>query len=234
MVFDSWNFKEVAKVKKRLSSFILVGLFVLLVPFPIFAREARQDNPESKEQSIVKLTDESYTTKSNEYITLNFCNKPEMFSVKSNAFNSGEAIPIKYVCTSIPGGSGISIPLQWSGAPKNTKSFAIFMYDTHPVAKNFVHWSVINIPNNVVELKAGVSGTENMPKGSVELINSSSKIGYMGPCPPVGTGKHQYKIIVYALNTETLNLSGSTSLSHFKSAVSGKVLAESELIGYYE
>lgn len=221
-------------MKKRLSVFILAVLFILLVPISIFAKGSRKDNVESKEQSIVKSRDTIEATKSNENILLSSYNKPEKFIIKSKAFNSGEAISVKYVCTSIPGGSNMSIPLEWSGAPTGTKSFAIFMYDTHSVAKNFVHWAVINIPNSVAELKGGASGTENMPKGSVELINNSSRIGYMGPCPPIGTGKHQYKIIVYALNTETLNLKGTTSLSQFKSAVDGKVLAESELYGYYE
>jgi hypothetical protein len=43
-------------VKKRLSLFILAVLFIILVPVSIFAKDPKQDNVESNEQSIVKLT----------------------------------------------------------------------------------------------------------------------------------------------------------------------------------
>jgi phosphatidylethanolamine-binding protein (PEBP) family uncharacterized protein len=72
---------------------------------------------------------------------------------ESYSFNSGDTIPVKFVCKKILGGKNISIPIEWSGAPSGTKSFAIFMYDLNPVARNFVHWSVINIPNNINQLK---------------------------------------------------------------------------------
>lgn len=156
------------------------------------------------------------------------------FTVKSSAFSANGTIPIKYVCSDISGGENISIPLQWSGAPANTKSYAIFMYDLNAVAKNFVHWAVINIPSNVTSIQEGASLTPSMPFGSIELPNSAGKMGYAGPCPPSGTGNHQYKIIVYALNTDKLSFSGRTSLAQFQAAIDGKVLAEAEFSGYFE
>jgi len=156
------------------------------------------------------------------------------FTVKSVAFNANGTIPNRYVCKDISEGQNISLPLQWSGAPANTKSYAIFMYDLNPVAKNFVHWAVINIPSQVTSIQEGVSATAYMPKGSIELPNSTGRIGYWGPCPPAGTGNHQYKITVYALNTSNLSFSGRTSLAQFQAAIDGKTLAQAELSGYFE
>jgi len=156
------------------------------------------------------------------------------FTVKSSGFYAGDTIPLKYVCTTISGGGNISLPLRWSGAPANTKSYAIFMYDLNPVAKNFVHWAVINIPKTETSIQEGSSGTPNMPKGSIELPNTAGKMEYAGPCPPAGTGKHEYKIIVYALDTEKLNFSGVTTLAQFQAAIDSNVLAQTELSGFFE
>lgn len=154
--------------------------------------------------------------------------------VKSSAFTSGSNIPVQYACSKVPGGKDFSIPLEWSSAPKDTKSYAILMYDLNPVAKNFIHWGVINIPLNVTSLREAASRTQNMPSESVEFSNSPVPNGYEGPCPPVGTGKHEYKIIVYALNTDKVNISIPVNLEQFQAAIKGKVLGQSELTGYFE
>lgn len=156
------------------------------------------------------------------------------FSVKTSEFVTGNIIPVKYVCQDIDGGDNVSIPLKWENAPSEAKSFAVFMYDKSPVAHKFVHWAVINIPNNVREILEGASRTPYMPASSVELKNSAGSIGYTGPCPPLGTGKHEYIITVYALNAGTLHLSGLVSLSQFLAAIDGKVIAKAEMSGYFE
>jgi Raf kinase inhibitor-like YbhB/YbcL family protein len=168
------------------------------------------------------------------YKTSNYVSKKMEFNLSSTSFNAGDTIPTKYVCKKIPDGENISIPFQWSGAPPETKSYAILMYDLNSVAKNFVHWAVINIPSNVTRLSEGASLTSNMPNGSIELKNTSGNIGYTGPCPPKGTGKHEYKTIVYALNVENTNLSGPMSLSEFQAAIKDNIISQTELSGYFE
>ena len=154
-------------------------------------------------------------------------------SVSSTAFRNGDKIPLKYVCNRIPKGGNVSIPLAWTSAPQGTKSLAIYMYDLNPIAKNHIHWVVVNIPIRVTSLKEGLSRTQFMPAGSVELPNTTGLAGYEGPCPPVGTGNHQYKIVVLALNTEELKLSGATTLESLQASTKGKVLGRGELSGYY-
>ena len=166
-----------------------------------------------------------------------FCKEPNPavpFTINSTAFKANDTIPLKYVCKEISHGQNISIPLQWSGAPMGTKSYAIFMYDLNPISKNFVHWAVIDIPKNITSIPEGASSSLAMPKGSIELPNSNGRMDYAGPCPPTGTGNHQYKIIVYALNTNKLDFSGRTSLAQFQAAIDGKVIGEAEISVYFE
>lgn len=187
-----------------------------------------------KNASILLLIVTFILMLSSKVIAIEPTSSDRAFTVRSAAFSPNGTIPLKYVCKDISGGQNVSIPLQWSGAPNGTKSYAIFMYDLNPVAKNFVHWAVIDIPSNVTSIQDGVSSTPSMPSGSLELPNSAGKIGYAGPCPPAGTGNHQYKIIVFALSTNKLNFSGRTSLAQFQAAIDGKVLGQAEISGYFE
>ncbi len=151
--------------------------------------------------------------------------------ITSNVFKDGEKIPIQYVMPGA-GGRNISVPLSWKNAPSGTKSFALSMVDPHPVAQNWVHWLVINIPANATSLEEGASG-KKMPPGSVELKNSFGDIGYGGPQPPKGTGDHPYVFTLYALKVEKLDLGANTSLSTFKKALEGKTLGSATITGKY-
>jgi len=151
--------------------------------------------------------------------------------ISSSAFKDGGKIPIQYVMPGA-GGKNISIPLSWKSAPSGTKSFALSIVDIHPVARNWVHWLVINIPPQVTTIEEGAS-KKKMPLGSIELKNSWGDIGYGGPEPPKGTGDHSYVVTLYALNVEKLDLSLNTSLSDFKKAIEGKVIASASITGKY-
>jgi Raf kinase inhibitor-like YbhB/YbcL family protein len=151
--------------------------------------------------------------------------------ISSSAFKDGEKIPIQYVMPGA-GGKNISVPLSWKNPPSGTKSFALSLVDPHPVAQNWVHWLVINIPAKVTFLEEGAS-RKKMPQGSMELKNSFGDIGYGGPQPPKGTGDHPYVFTLYALNVEKLDLGANTSLSNFKKALEGKVLGSATLTGKY-
>jgi Raf kinase inhibitor-like YbhB/YbcL family protein len=151
--------------------------------------------------------------------------------ILSYAFKDGEKIPIQYVMPGA-GGKNISIPLAWENVPSGVKSFALLIVDPHPVAQNWVHWLVINIPSNVTSIEEGAS-RKKMPHGSTELKNSFGDIGYGGPQPPKGTGDHPYVVTLYALNVEKLDLGINTSLSAFKKATEGKVIGTTSITGRY-
>jgi Raf kinase inhibitor-like YbhB/YbcL family protein len=151
--------------------------------------------------------------------------------ISSAAFGDGEKIPIKYVMPGA-GGKNVSVPLAWTNAPSGTKSFALSMIDPHPVAQNWVHWFVIDIPSQVASIDEGASG-KKMPKGSVELKNSFGEIGYGGPQPPKGSGDHPYVFTIYSLSVERLDLATNTSLSAFKKALGGKILGSATVTGKF-
>ena len=116
------------------------------------------------------------------------------FKVSSSAFADGAAIPVNYARTGIIGGINISLPLTWSDAPAETKSYVVLMVDRHRIADDRVHWAVINIPADITSLPSDASGTDEMPTGSIELDNSFGESGYGGPQPPRGSGSHEYEI----------------------------------------
>lgn len=153
--------------------------------------------------------------------------------ITSTAFHDTTSIPVKYSYHGVKGGKNISLPLQWSDVPKNTKSIALSIVDPHPVAKNWVHWFVIDIPATITEIQEGAS-QRAMPNGSRELLNSYGSLGYGGPEPPKGSGEHPYVITVYALDVPALHLSEMTTLAEFNKALNGKVIDTATITGMYE
>lgn len=164
-------------------------------------------------------------------IFMSCCSKGEAMELKSQAFRDGGRIPDQYVMPGA-GGKNVSLPLEWSNPPEGVKSFAISIVDPHPVANNWVHWIVVNIPAGESSLAEAASGRK-MPKGAVELKNSFGAIGYGGPQPPKGTGEHPYVVTVYALNVEKLDIPVSSNLKTFLGELKGKVIASAELTGMY-
>ncbi len=144
----------------------------------------------------------------------------------------GGKIPRKYVMPAA-GGENISPPLRWEGVPAGTRSLVLICVDTHPVARNWMHWVVINIPPSVQELPEGASGRA-MPPGAQELINSYGFKGYGGPQPPPGTGAHPYHFILYALDVEKLPISDRPAFKEVERAVAGHLLDKASFVGYYE
>jgi Raf kinase inhibitor-like YbhB/YbcL family protein len=109
---------------------------------------------------------------------------------------------------------------------------ALSMVDPHPVARNWVHWLMINIPATATSLGEG-SSKNKIPPGSLELRNSFGDIGYGGPQPPKGTGDHPYVLTLYALKVEKLELGLDTSLSAFKKTIEGKVIGSAAITGKF-
>lgn len=157
-----------------------------------------------------------------------------MMQLKSSAFSDKKAISTQYANTGVSGGQNVSIPLEWSGTPAETKSFALAIVDRHPIANNWVHWLVVNIPKTTSMLGEGASRTDKMPSGAKELNNTFGSPGYGGPQPPRGSGPHDYEVTLHALNVDNLALSAGTSLSAFEKALAGKVLASARIMGTYE
>jgi hypothetical protein len=151
--------------------------------------------------------------------------------ITSTAFPDGGKIPLQYVMPGA-GGQNISVPLSWSGAPAGTQSFALSMVDPHPVANNWVHWLVIDLPKDSTSIPEGASARK-MPQGAQELNNSFGDTGYGGPQPPRGSGDHPYVFTLYALSAPKVEVGKRAGLAAFKQALEGKILATATLTGYF-
>ena len=153
--------------------------------------------------------------------------------LSSTAFENNRVIPTRYARQGITGGKNTSIPLAWSGSPAEATSFALSIVDPHPVASNWVHWLVINLPIETRSLPEGAS-LHAMPTGAVELYNSFGERGYGGPQPPRGSGMHPYVVSLYALREATLDLGLNASLQAFKKTIEESLLARAILTGTFE
>ena len=149
----------------------------------------------------------------------------------SSAFSQAGSMASKYTCEE----DDISPALSWTGAPPNTKSFALIVDDPDapdPAAPKmvYVHWVLFNIPAGTTSLVENATKS-GLPSGAVQGTNDWKKQQYGGPCPPIG--RHRYFFKLFALDTELAGLSAPTKPELLK-AMEGHILAQTELIGTYQ
>jgi Raf kinase inhibitor-like YbhB/YbcL family protein len=149
--------------------------------------------------------------------------------IKPGAKIADEQVFNGWDCT----GKNVSPALSWSGAPKDTKSFAVSLYDPDaPIGSGFWHWWVANIPATVTSLPKGAGGGTGLPDGAVQSHNDFSLAGYGGPCPPKGK-PHRYVITVYALKVDKLDVDDKASPAVFGFYANANALAKATLTGLY-
>ncbi len=149
------------------------------------------------------------------------------FALKSGAFTPGQPIPARHTCD----GQDLSPELHWSGAPENTRAFALLCDDPDAPSGTWVHWVVYDLPPAAVSLPEGSGRSVQLPAGSREGLNGWGKTGYRGPCPPPGK-PHRYFFRLYALDAP-LGLAPSAARGAVERAMAGHVLASAELVGTY-
>ncbi len=131
-------------------------------------------------------------------------------------------------------GENLSPQLSWENAPEGTQSFAVTIYDKDaPTGSGFWHWVIFNIPATVKELKTGAGDPSKglAPKEAIQSITDAGAPGFIGSCPPVGHGPHQYLITVYALKTK-LNLDKNASPAYVGFNLFGATLAKASIVYY--
>ena len=145
----------------------------------------------------------------------------------SSAFSDGAMIPVKYTCD----GVDVSPPLNWGALPAGTKSLALICDDPDAPVGTWVHWVYYDIPADTEGLPEKVAPHEQPAEGGTQGINDFRKIGYGGPCPPMG--RHRYFFRLYALDIMLDDLHNPTK-DQLEKAMQGHILAEAELIGTYQ
>jgi Raf kinase inhibitor-like YbhB/YbcL family protein len=132
-------------------------------------------------------------------------------SLTSTDVTDGQALPLAQMSGifKVPGGSDLSPQLTWSGAPAETKSYTVTMYDPdEPSGSGFWHWAVADIPASVTGLPTGAGdGTgELLPTGAFHLPNDARLARFIGAAPPPGDWRHRYVIVVQAIGIEKVEL----------------------------
>jgi Raf kinase inhibitor-like YbhB/YbcL family protein len=146
--------------------------------------------------------------------------------VTSSAFQEGEPIPRQYTAD----GKNVSPPLQWTGAPEGTVSFALVCDDPDAPRGTWVHWVFFNLPADMQALAEAVPRDVH-PGGANHGTNDFKKIGYDGPSPPPGK-PHRYSFKVYALS-RLLDLSVGATKQQVVEAMESHILASGQLMGRY-
>jgi len=132
-------------------------------------------------------------------------------------------------------GRNISPALSWKGAPHDTRSFALTVYDPDaPTGSGWWHWVVYNIPADVSELPAGAGNPGgNLPAGALQGHTDFGTAGFGGPCPPTGDKPHRYIFTVYALKVEKISVPDEASAAMVGFMIHANALAKASLTALY-
>lgn len=149
------------------------------------------------------------------------------FEVRSSAFAEGSTIPRKYTGD----GNNVSPPLEWSGAPAGTRSFAVVCEDPDAPSGTFRHWAVANIPGD----QTGIEESGRAQGQTYDCArNDFGHASYDGPAPPRGHGPHHYHFKVAALDTDRIDVPPSRRADELWREVEPHILAAAETIGTYQ
>ena len=126
---------------------------------------------------------------------------PRTMSISSDAL-SQNVLPERYTCH----GAGINPPIDWSGAPAGTKSFALMVDDSSAPITPYIYWLVFDIQPGTTDIQEA-----SLPTGAKQALNSAGTVAYDAPCP-VGHS-HSYRFTVYALDRDVALPNGAPLLA---------------------
>ncbi|MEV7521362.1 YbhB/YbcL family Raf kinase inhibitor-like protein [Streptomyces sp. NPDC091371] len=142
----------------------------------------------------------------------------------STAFRDHQEIPRRHSGE----GDDVSPPLTWSAAPEGARELVLVCEDPDAPGGTFLHWLVTGID-------PGSSGAAEgaVPPGGREWPNGFGRVGWNGPMPPPGHGRHRYFFRLYAVS-EPLPLPERPGSDAVHRALKGRELAAGTLVGTYE
>lgn len=136
-----------------------------------------------------------------------------------------------------------SLPFRWRGAPEGTRSFAVVFQDYDNIPDegfSWIHWLVADMPMTCDELPENASREDKtliqgmnswiVPYGPYAGIDEGLTRYYGGPAPG---RRHEYEAKIYALD-RILGLDQGFYYNELLRAMTGHILAERTLKGYYE
>ena len=162
-------------------------------------------------------------------------------TLTSSSLNDGDYIVADHILSETYGfgcaGGNQSPQCSWSGAPEETKSYALTCFDPDaPTGSGFWHWVVVNIPADVqsLALNAGDASAGLMPAGALQTRTDFGAPGYGGPCPPEGDHPHRYLFTLHAVGIDALPVEADTSAAVVGFMLHFNTLEKAALMGLYK
>jgi len=159
--------------------------------------------------------------------------KPRL-ALTTTAFEDGGIIPDMYTMAAT--GTAVSPHLVWANVPDGTVSFALILHDPDTAlmkkTDQVLHWMIFNIPGTARELPQGVPAVAQLPDGSIQSLNQSKKVGYMGMGAAAVGPYHHYTFDLYALDTK-LSLGPDATQADVLNAMEGHILMKGVLVGRF-
>lgn len=157
------------------------------------------------------------------------------FTLTSETVQDGGAWPAPQYSGAfgVPGGEDVSPQLSWSGAPADTRSYAVTVYDPDaPTASGFWHWAVANIPASTTSLPlgAGTASGELLPEGAFQLANDAGSAQFIGAAPPAGHGEHRYFITVHALDVADIGVPADATPAFLGFTIASHILGRATIV----
>lgn len=147
------------------------------------------------------------------------------FVLRSPAVKDDGALPREFTGD----GDSVSPPLEWSGAPAGTRSFAVIMHHQAPDRLKW-YWVLYNIPPEVTGLPKNVQGIGTAGNNSV------NNLGGYAPPHSKGPGAKTYVLTVYALASPVTPSVPPAEVGRdvLLAAMKDKILARAELSVTYD
>ena len=140
-----------------------------------------------------------------------------VMSVSSQAFIQN-VLPQRYTCH----GGGMNPPLEWSGAPADTKSLALVVDDSSAPITPYMYWLVFDIQPGTTDIQENA-----LPTGAREALNSAGTTAYNAPCPDGHA--HMYRFTVYALN-RVLTMANGAPLLEVWNAIAAATIGRGRIV----
>jgi Raf kinase inhibitor-like YbhB/YbcL family protein len=166
---------------------------------------------------------------------------PPPLRLMSPDITDGSQIAAKFTCAA--GNDAVSPALQWTQAPRDTRSFAMILHDMEPRPRkgldDILHWMVWNIPASANQLPQGVSpASPDLPDGSRQTNGFAGQtqpgqpanFGYRPPCPPQNVPvPHHYAFELFALDTP-VDLPANATRADLLKAMDGHISGHASIV----
>ncbi len=147
-------------------------------------------------------------------------NESGSFVLRSPVVSDHGALPKEFTGD----GEGVTPPLEWSGAPSGTKSYALIMHHTDPKGEYVTYWLLYNIPANIQSLPKDVKGV-----GTLGIGSRGKRAAYTPPHSQ-GPGLKTYVLTMYALSAPPQIAAGTEVTNDIlMAAIKNNILASADL-----